>query len=152
MHFPQVSYTNLMMLQVITVAEERFRCPEALFQPSLLGSENKGLHTAVAGAIKSSQTEHQKALCENIVLAGGSARFPGLAPRLTKELNRLLLGAKEHVSVRDPLYNEMNLEPSAWLGGAIMATLPSFQSMWITRQEYDEEGPSIVHRKCDQLS
>ncbi|KAF4525279.1 hypothetical protein B566_EDAN009362 [Ephemera danica] len=135
---------------VITVAEERFRCPEALFHPSFAGSESKGLHTAVAAAIKSSRPEYHKHLFENIVLAGGSARFPGLAPRLKKEVGKLL-DKNVHLHVRDPLYNEINLEPSAWLGGAILATLPTFQSMWITKQEYDEEGPSIVHRKCDQL-
>jgi actin-related protein len=26
--------------------------------------------------------------------------------------------------------------------------LSTFQQMWISKQEYDESGPSIVHRKC----
>ena len=30
--------------QVITIENKRFRCPEALFQPSLLGMEANGVH------------------------------------------------------------------------------------------------------------
>ena len=37
---------------------------------------------------------------------------------------------------------------SAWIGGSILSSLDSFKNMWITKEEYDEEGPSIVHRKC----
>merc|ERR1712179_606549 len=37
---------------------------------------------------------------------------------------------------------------SVWIGGSILASLSPFQQMWISKQEYDECGPSIVHRKC----
>ncbi|CAF3735168.1 unnamed protein product [Rotaria sp. Silwood1] len=37
---------------------------------------------------------------------------------------------------------------SVWIGGSILASLSTFQQMWISKQEYDESGPSIVHRKC----
>ena len=37
---------------------------------------------------------------------------------------------------------------SPWIGGSILASLSTFQQMWISKQEYDESGPSIVHRKC----
>ncbi|KAK7083522.1 Actin, alpha skeletal muscle [Halocaridina rubra] len=37
---------------------------------------------------------------------------------------------------------------SVWIGGSILASLSTFQSMWITKEEYDESGPGIVHRKC----
>ena len=35
-----------------------------------------------------------------------------------------------------------------WIGGSILSSLSTFQQMWISKQEYDESGPSIVHRKC----
>ena len=41
-----------------------------------------------------------------------------------------------------------NGKPSVWIGGSILASLSTFQQMWITKEEYDEAGPSIVHRKC----
>lgn len=37
---------------------------------------------------------------------------------------------------------------SAWIGGSIAASLSTFASTAITEEEYREEGPSIVHRKC----
>ena len=37
---------------------------------------------------------------------------------------------------------------AAWIGGSILASLGTFQQMWISKAEYDESGPSIVHRKC----
>ena len=37
---------------------------------------------------------------------------------------------------------------SVWIGGSILASLSTFQQMWISKSEYDESGPSIVHRKC----
>ena len=37
---------------------------------------------------------------------------------------------------------------SAWLGASTLASLSTFQTMWITKQEYDESGPNIIHRKC----
>uniref|UniRef100_A0AC35F695 Actin n=1 Tax=Panagrolaimus sp. PS1159 TaxID=55785 RepID=A0AC35F695_9BILA len=37
---------------------------------------------------------------------------------------------------------------SVWIGGSILASLSTFQQMWTSKQEYDESGPSIVHRKC----
>ncbi|EOD11068.1 hypothetical protein EMIHUDRAFT_67506 [Emiliania huxleyi CCMP1516] len=37
---------------------------------------------------------------------------------------------------------------SVWIGGSILSSLPAFRQSWISRQEYAESGPSIVHRKC----
>jgi hypothetical protein len=37
--------------QIVTVGNERFRCPEALFQPALLGMEAAGVHEKVFNTI-----------------------------------------------------------------------------------------------------
>ena len=37
---------------------------------------------------------------------------------------------------------------SVWVGGSVVASSSAFEQMWITKQEYDEAGPSVVHRKC----
>jgi actin-related protein len=37
---------------------------------------------------------------------------------------------------------------SVWYGGSILSALSTFQTMWITKAEYEDVGPSIVHRKC----
>lgn len=35
---------------------------------------------------------------------------------------------------------------SVWIGGSILASLSTFQNLWVSKQEYDESGPGIVHR------
>merc|ERR1719423_594664 len=47
-----------------------------------------------------------------------------------------------------PLLAPPERKYSVWIGGSILASLSAFQAMWITKAEYDEAGPSIVHRKC----
>ncbi|KAF1780394.1 Actin family [Phytophthora cactorum] len=37
---------------------------------------------------------------------------------------------------------------SVWIGGSILSLLSTFQQMWISKAEYGEAGPSIMHRKC----
>ena len=69
--------------------------------------------------------------------------FAGMADRLTKELVGL---APPGVKVKVIAPPERKF--SVWIGGSIVSSLSTFQQMWITKQEYDECGPSIVHRKC----
>ncbi|XP_035674718.1 actin-3-like [Branchiostoma floridae] len=125
--------------QVITVGNERFRGPEALFQPSFLGLEAEGIHQNVHSAIMKSDVEIRKDLCANIVLAGGSTVFQGLGERLEKEVAALPSGLKVKVTALG-----MN---AAWKGGSLFCTAEEFGG-WVTKDEYDEMGPGIVHRKC----
>jgi actin-related protein len=37
-----------------------------------------------------------------------------------------------------------------WIGGSILSSLATFQSMWVQKAEYDENGVNIVHQKCMQ--
>jgi actin-related protein len=128
---------------VITIRNERFRCPEVLFQPSMIGKEAPGIHEALYNSIMKCDADIRKELYENIVLAGGSTMFEGIAERLTKEITAL---APEGMRVK--IIAPPERKYSAWIGGSIMASLSTFQQMWITKEEYDESGPAIVHRKC----
>lgn len=62
--------------------------------------------------------------------------------RLDKELKHVFPGKKIRI-VAPP-----ERKYSVWIGGSMLASLPSFQEMWINKEEYDECGPAIVHRKC----
>jgi actin-related protein len=75
--------------QVITVGNERFRGPEALFQPSFLGCEGEGIHEMAYNAIMKCDPSIRRELYSNIVLSGGSSMFPGMADRIQKELSNL---------------------------------------------------------------
>lgn len=69
--------------------------------------------------------------------------FPGMADRMQKELTGLAPS-----SMRVKIIAPPERKYSVWIGGSILASLSSFQQLWISKQEYDEAGPSIVHRKC----
>jgi actin len=129
--------------QVITVGSERFRCPEALFQPAMLGLEAVGIHETTYNSIMKCDVDIRKDLYGNTVLSGGSTMFPGIADRLSKELTALAPASMKVKIIAPP-----ERKYSVWIGGSILSSLSTFQQMWISKQEYDESGPSIVHRKC----
>jgi actin beta/gamma 1 len=129
--------------QVITVGNERFRCPEALFQPAFLGMEAQGIHETTYNSIMKCDVDIRKDLYANTVLSGGTTMFAGIADRMTKELTALAPSTMKIKIIAPP-----ERKYSVWIGGSILASLSTFQAMWISKQEYDESGPSIVHRKC----
>jgi len=129
----------------IDVGTSRFRCPEALFQPSLLGLEATGIHRLIYKAIQSSEIDARKELFSNIVLAGGSTMFPGIRDRLQKEL--IYLEPHNRVTVIAPPERKYLV----WLGGSILGSLTAFQKMWISSDEYKESGATIIHTKPNKF-
>ncbi|KAF8572524.1 hypothetical protein P879_01030 [Paragonimus westermani] len=129
--------------QVITLGNERFRCPEVIFQPSLIGMEAAGICELTYNAIMKCDLDLRKDLYANIVLSGGTTLFPGLTDRAQKELSNL---APKAIKIK--LISPPERKYSVWVGGSILASLSSFSPMWITKDEYEETGPGIVHRKC----
>jgi actin-related protein len=128
---------------VITVGSERFRCPEALFQPSLIGKEAHGIHEITFQSIMMCDVDIRRDLYSNVVLSGGTTMFPGVGERMTKELTALAPATVKIKVVAPP-----ERRYSVWIGGSILSSLSTFQQMWISKAEYDESGPGIVHRKC----
>ncbi|CEO94453.1 hypothetical protein PBRA_000238, partial [Plasmodiophora brassicae] len=129
--------------QVITVGNERFRAPEVLFQPSMIGNESEGIHQLAYQSIMKCDVDIRKDLYENIVMSGGSTMYDGLATRLQKEVAALAPSSMRVKVVAPP-----ERKYSVWIGGSILSSLSTFQQMWVSKEEYDEAGPSIVHRKC----
>jgi len=129
--------------QVINVANERFRCPESLFQPAFLGMEAAGIHETTYNSIMKCDVDIRKDLYANIVLSGGTTMFAGIAERMDKEVTNLAPPTMKIKVIAPP-----ERKYSVWIGGSILASLSTFQQMWISKEEYDESGPAIVHRKC----
>jgi len=128
---------------VITVGNERFRCPEVLFQPSFIGKEASGVHDTTFQSIMKCDVDIRKDLYANVVLSGGTTMFPGIGERMTKELTALAPSTMKIKVIAPP-----ERKYSVWIGGSILSSLSTFQQMWISKTEYDESGPTIVHRKC----
>lgn len=72
--------------QVITIGNERFRCPEALFQPALLGQEQVGIHETTYNSIMKCDLDIRKDLYGNIVMSGGTTMYSGISDRMQKEV------------------------------------------------------------------
>ncbi|CAI9284526.1 unnamed protein product [Lactuca saligna] len=129
--------------QVIEIGDERFRCAEALFQPHMIGYEAAGIHELTYNSIMMCDVDMRKHLYENILLSGGSTMLPGITDRVIKEITALAPSSMKIKVVARP-----ERKYSVWIGGSILASLSTFEQMSITKAEYDECGPSIVHRKC----
>ena len=129
--------------QVITVGNERFRSSEALFQPSFMGLESAGIHEIIFNSVMECEVDIRKELFGHVYLSGGSTMFPGFETRMQKELTAL---APSNVDIKifAPPYRKY----SVWIGGSILVSFPSFKKMWISKEEYDESGPAVVHKKC----
>lgn len=129
--------------QVINIASERFECPEALFKPDMVGMEASGMHKTAYESIMKTDIDIRRDLYHNIVMSGGSTMFPGISARVQKEMEYLAPSTMKIKVVAPP-----ERQYSVWIGGSILASLSTFQQMWVSKAEYDEMGPSIVHRKC----
>jgi len=130
--------------QIITIGNERFRCPEVLFQPSLIGMEADGVDKLLFKSINDCDVDVRRELYSNVVLSGGTTMFKNIDARVKLELERLA-PASIDIKIMAPPERKY----SVWIGGSILSSLSTFDEMWISREEYDEAGASIVHRKCN---
>jgi len=128
---------------IVTVGNQQFRCPEALFQPSKLGKEFPGIHELTFQSIMKCDVDVRKELYNNVVMSGGTTMFNGIAERVNKEIVALAPSTMK-IKIVAPAERKY----SVWIGGSILSSLSTFQTMWITKAEFEESGPTIVHRKC----
>lgn len=129
----------------VTVNSPRFMGPEAIFEPGLIkeGDETHGMHKLAYHSIQECDVDIRSELYANVILSGGSTLYEGLPDRLHKELDNLApqTGMVKVIATPDRYY-------SVWTGGSTLSSLQTFESQWITKEEYEENGAEIVHRKC----
>jgi actin-related protein len=133
--------------QVITIGNERFRCAEPMFRQSMMrgeARESAGLHEMTLNSIMKCDNDIQLLLCNNVILSGGPTLMPGITERMQREIAALAPAISSSVRVVSP----PERKHSVWVGGSIVGSLSTFQCMWLSRAEYDESGPSTIHRKC----
>jgi len=130
---------------IIQVNVPRFKCAEALFQPGLIkeGSEVLGMHELAFKTVQECDVDIRTELYGNVILSGGSTLYDGLPDRLEKEMDAKAPkpGLIKVLASQDRYY-------SVWTGGSTLCSLSTFESQWITKDEYEENGAEIVHRKC----
>merc|ERR1711962_1481765 len=82
----------------------------------------------------------------NVVVTGGNTLLQGFNDRLNRDL-----GIKTPSTMRFKLIaanGPQERRYGSWIGGSILASLGSFQQMWVSKQEYEEGGRAQVDRKC----
>ncbi|XP_051821640.1 actin-3 isoform X1 [Antechinus flavipes] len=126
----------------ITVDKERFLCPEALFEPSVLGVPFPGLHKNIYESLIKHDFEIRKIFYVNTILCGGNMSFPGVGERVAKEIKEQ---APKMTKIKVVVPAECRF--SSWFGGSLLTTLNSFQHMWIYDYEYEDCGSSIIHQR-----
>jgi actin len=130
--------------KVITIGNERFRCPEFLFKPlEMAGKELPSIQELTYGSIQECDIDVRRDLYANIILSGGTTMYEGLGERLLKEIENRAPKAIQVKVIASP-----DRRFAVWRGGSTLTSLSTFASMWITKEDYDEHGPTIVHRKC----
>ncbi|XP_003386197.1 PREDICTED: actin-like protein 6A [Amphimedon queenslandica] len=136
----------------INLTVEKFKLTEGLFDSStghvkgisggnLLSIPNVALHSASV-----CDSEIKPALYGSVVVVGGNSLLNGFTERLNRDLT-----TKTPQSVRIKMVQNVSTVErkfSSWIGGSILASLGTFQQMWISKQEYEETGKSVVQKKC----
>ncbi|XP_036136914.1 actin, alpha skeletal muscle-like [Molossus molossus] len=127
----------------IELGEERFFCPEALFQTDLIGRNSLGIHTTAFHSISSCSPDLWKVLFRHVMLSGGTGSCSGLRSRMQKELSALV---SPTISVQ--VATCPHSVYGAWVGGSILCSLSTFKDMWVTSNDYKDVGSSAVSRRC----
>ncbi len=129
----------------ISIKEQRIKCPEILINPSNYfedtNNENKSIVKNIDNSIKKCDEDKQKDLYNNIYLTGINSNFGGLKERVKLELENL----KSYSSNYDiqVFNNSQGIEN----GVENFFSNKAFEGMWITKQEYEEEGATAVNKK-----
>ena len=127
----------------LNVGDERFKAPELLFKPAIAGKDCRGLTELLLSTVNKMDVDVRHCLYSNVIVAGGNTSFSGFDERLQFELKEWV-----PLPVKMRLNNEANRGLAAWIGGSIMTSLgPCWQHFWITKDMYEEIGPSVILRK-----
>ena len=85
-------------------------------------------------------------LVDKSILVNGYVKQ--INPYLSKHVSDDVVNiVKRFSSYKPNIIAPSQREYSQWIGGSILSSLSTFEEMWIKKEEYDEAGPSIRHRK-----
>lgn len=129
----------------INIGLPQIECPEALFQPNLIFEKEKleGIHDLIYRSYFAIDMEVRKILFSKIVLAGGNTLFANITERIAQQMKEL--GGN---SIVFKVYAPAERQCTGWIGGSVLSALSTFQTMWISKKDYEEVGSSIVRKKC----
>jgi len=145
--------------QEITIENERFRCPEGLFNPKMMGKKDVDpLPKSIFDSINACEQDIRRVLYSNIVLSGGTSSFDGLPRRLDDEIEELAPHlkkkrdtGKDMVSVKSGKDIGEDCRNVAWKGAALIAGSKTQRDKWMTLEEYFDEGYVDKYDRCGKF-
>ena len=124
--------------KVISVGQELQNAVDSLFEPSLIGKTMEGVHELLFFKTFMKMDIDNRFKCwSEIKMGGGNNYLKGFGGRLQHEIYALApCGVKVNViGEREPL---------TWQGGSIWGSLQTFPACCVTKEQYEENGPSII--------
>eukprot|EP00002_Diphylleia_rotans_P032136 TRINITY_DN6724_c0_g1_i7.p1 TRINITY_DN6724_c0_g1~~TRINITY_DN6724_c0_g1_i7.p1 ORF type:complete len:605 (+),score=131.41 TRINITY_DN6724_c0_g1_i7:1363-3177(+) len=130
--------------QDISICAERFICPEALFDPSLLRLDSPGIHEMVYDTIMDCDMDSRRALFQNIVLCGGTSMLPGFGHRLQIDVQKLMT-KNSNSRLTCNVVEKPNRKYLPFIGGTKYAARSEFADNCFYINDYYEHGSSILN-------
>lgn len=128
---------------------ERFKIPEALFDPSIVkgvGNTMLGVGHIVTTSVGMCDVDVRPSLYGSVIITGGNSFLQGFPERLNRDLSVKIPSSMRLKMISANGCAERRF--GAWIGGSILASIGTFQQMWISSQEYNEGGKAQIERKC----
>lgn len=134
--------------------EQRFRVSEGMWDETaqLPGTpeanrltKNQTIPELIKACLNAVDVDLRPNLLGNIVVTGGTSLLNGFNDRLNAELMAMYPNTRIKLHAAG-LTTERRF--GAWIGGSILASLGTFHQMWISKKEYEENGPGIVEKRC----
>merc|ERR1711890_213658 len=100
------------------------------------GMEACGIHETTFNSIMKCDVDIRKDLYANTVMSGGTTMYPGIADRMQKEITALAPSTIKIKIIAPP-----ERKYSVWIGGSILASLSTFQQMWIPSRSTTSAAP-----------
>ncbi|KAF8151988.1 actin-like protein Arp5p [Mycena galopus ATCC 62051] len=138
---PTYDESNTEGLCRIHLNTERWRVCETWFSPSMAGVDSAGLGEVIQNVLARFPDDEKKRLVNNVFLTGGPSQFPGLVPRLQATL-RPILPPEMEIKIA----TAVDVAGDPWRGMARFAETEEFESVSVTRAEYEEHGGERVNK------
>jgi actin len=129
----------------IEIKNEIFDVPEILFNPSDFDLDLKPIQQMIYDSIQEVDVNLRNSFLSNIVLGGGNTMITNFPERLKNELNKIYKFPEDKNSIKINAQNERLY--SAWIGASVVCSISNFQQMWISKNDYEEEGANIINKK-----
>ncbi|GAA5983625.1 hypothetical protein JCM10908_000356 [Rhodotorula pacifica] len=145
---PRLSVPEILFNPQARLPQEFTSRPPAPSQstiPSHPPSALQPLSNLIRATLSQVDPDLQATLLANVVVTGGTTLIPGFVDRLGAELGNVAPGVKVKIHAAASSAERTH---SSWLGGSILASLGTFHQLWIGKDEYQEVGKSIVHRRA----